>query len=116
MEVPLFKLHHSICDFVPCDMNGSGKAPIHRIKNQILFGVISCRSCVKGDLSEFWFNIYPTVLSTKRAVTKIGTGTGTWDARTRGRRDVGLGDAGTRGRGDAGTWDAGTWERWDART
>ena len=43
----------------------------------------------------------------------MGRGRGTWDARTRGLRDVGLGDAGTRGRGDAGTWgrgDAGTWD------
>ena len=38
----------------------------------------------------------------------MGRGRGTWDARTRGLRDVGLGDAGTRGRGDVGTWDLGT--------
>ena len=43
----------------------------------------------------------------------MGRGRGTWDARTRGLRDLGLGDAGTRGRGDVGTWgrgDAGTWD------
>ena len=44
----------------------------------------------------------------------VGRGnTGTWDSGTRGRGDVGLGDAGTRGRrtrgrGDVGTWDSGT--------
>ena len=38
----------------------------------------------------------------------MGRGRGTWDARTRGLRDVGLGDAGTWGRGDVGTWDLGT--------
>ena len=43
----------------------------------------------------------------------MGRGRGTWDARTRGHRDVGRGDAGTwdsgtRGRGDVGTWDSGT--------
>ena len=41
------------------------------------------------------------------------SGMGTWEARTRGRGDVGLGDAGTRaagmrGRGDVGTWDSKT--------
>ena len=49
----------------------------------------------------------------------MGRGRGTWDARTRGLRDVGLGDAGTRGRGDVGTWgrgDVGTWGRGDVGT
>ena len=54
----------------------------------------------------------------------MGRGRGTWDARTRGLRDVGLGDSGTRGRGDAGTrgrgdvgtWGRGTWGRGDAGT
>ena len=41
-------------------------------------------------------------------MAKNETGRGTWDGRTRGRRDVGLRDAATRGRrmrelGDAGT-------------
>ena len=40
----------------------------------------------------------------------MGRGRGTWDARTRGLRDVGLGDAGTWGRGDVGLGDAGTWD------
>ena len=30
----------------------------------------------------------------------MGRGSGTWEARTRGRRDVGRGDPGTRGRRD----------------
>ena len=49
----------------------------------------------------------------------MGRGRGTWDARTRGLRDVGLGDAGTRGRGDVGTrgrGDVGTWGRGDVGT
>ena len=43
----------------------------------------------------------------------MGRGRGTWDARTRGLRDVGLGDAGTWRRGDVGTWDLGTRGRGD---
>ena len=45
---------------------------------------------------------------------KVGQGRGTWDARTRGRRDVGLGDAGMRG---CGTWDVGFRDNgtWDMR-
>ena len=49
----------------------------------------------------------------------MGRGRGTWDARTRGLRDVGLGDVGTWGRGDVGTWgrgDVGTWGRGDVGT